>query len=97
MKRITLTIASTLFLASAASADVYHGFANGNLDLYSEDSRTESNITGVQPGVGDGTSVYGSFKRNNLDLFSGSPVGGSSGGEHSDLYGGFRNGNPDLW
>lgn len=90
---------TTMFMASAGAADIYHGFADGNLDLHSESaSRMTDSVSGVQPGVGDRVEIYRGFQTGNSDLFSGSTTsGGGSAVQFRSIYGGFGDSNSDLY
>lgn len=100
MKAQLTFIAAALFAASAGAADVYHGLAKDNSDLYPYAVHPSADqVVGVQPGIGDNTAVYGRSGGRNPDLFSGARTEqGSyrSGGKASDIYHGFCGGNPDL-
>jgi hypothetical protein len=77
MKVATLAIATALFTASAAADHVYHGFAQGDGDLYSYGTG-DADVTGMQPGVGDSVDVYGRFGTGNDDLFATEPRSGNN-------------------
>lgn len=68
MKSFTAAIATALFATGAAATDLYQGFAAGNPDLRPEPFNA-SDITGVQPGVGDSVDRYRGFSDGNPDLF----------------------------
>jgi len=99
MKSLVGAVAATVFAASVSAGEIYHGWAQGNPDLYPEEDQVVE-VTGVQPGVGDAVDIYRGFGAGNPDLFSGSDSAGSyaKGFEVTDfdIYGGFATANPDL-
>ncbi len=97
MKTIITTIAATLFATSLSADDIYHGFEVGNSDLYRGYTRTTSEITAVQPGVGDGFDRYHGWADGNHDLFKDVSVPAvSSRSAPVNVYHGFEIGNTDL-
>jgi hypothetical protein len=99
MKRLTVALLSSLFVASAGATHLYKGLAEGEPDLYGY-GVGDQQVTGIQPGVGDtSTKIYGDFGRGNDDLFTAQERGGVSV-DNPDrslprIYKGFA-GDPDL-
>ncbi len=86
-------------IGAATDAEIYHGFAAGNPDLATE-FRSDSVVSGTQPGVGDSFDSYGDWVEGNPDLYS-SVDGGSERSDRTpsvelDIYPGFGEGNADL-
>lgn len=98
MKRLIAAIATTTLMASVSVASIYHGFSDGNPELYSYGSQ-DDRMTGVQPGVGDSAASYGGTGSESGGVFSANASRG--GGMESrntgfpDVYQGFG-GNADI-
>lgn len=94
MKRLIAAVFATLFAAAVGAVDdfdIYHGFADGNSDLYSGD--WAGSVSAIRPAVGD---HYQGLGKGNPDLFSGTSDGNIRHSEFPDIYHGFADGNPDL-
>ena len=92
---IISAIAASLFAASVGATDIYHGWGQGNSDLYSSSVTAGDRLASVQPGIGSNFDRYHGFADGNQDLFSGYSQGGVSNAGSADVYKGFS-GNPDL-
>jgi hypothetical protein len=66
MKTIVTAAAATLFTASVSAADFYYGFGKGNTDLMG--ASLDSDVTAVQPSVGDSYDHYEDFTDGHPDL-----------------------------
>ncbi len=89
MKRLITAVETTMLAASAGADVVYHGFAEGNPDLYGYGSR-DGGMTGVQPGVGDSVANYRGARAEGGGIFSAEAHGGSNPDTAlPNIYGGF--------
>jgi len=79
MKTIITAIAATLFTASVSATDIYSVLDKGNMDLMGKSFG--SDVTGVQPSVGDSFDRFPGFTDGNPDFFQ--PVGPVSSVGHS--------------
>jgi len=93
MKRLSILAMSMAFAGTASAADIYNGWARGNLDLHPHNVEQavamQSARTGVQPGVGDASAGSGLDDRQ-AGLFSRSA-------SETDIYNGWARGNLDLY
>ena len=95
MKKIATAIATALLATGTNAANIYHGFGGDNPDLSVGYASIQTNVTGIQPGVGNSFDRYHGWADNNPDLFR---FTGASRSAHEspDRYGNFDDGNPDL-
>lgn|GEM_PF-4964025 len=90
MKKLITPIVALFFAGgvyAATDAEIYHGFAEGNMDLAS-DTAYGTQSSAVQPGIGSGVGmhhsgdvdhlIYRGFEVNNPDLWSGGSSSRSS-------------------
>ncbi|MEA3276297.1 MAG: hypothetical protein U9Q81_13610 [Pseudomonadota bacterium] len=92
MKRLIAAIAAGLFAAGASATNIYYGFQDGNPDL-SGDRAGVDEMSGVQPGIGDGDRYQG-WDDGNPDLFRTLPHEFTES-DDPNIYEGFGR-NPDI-
>lgn len=98
MKRLSTALVVAAFAASASATDIYQGLATGNADLYPHNvvqpgSTLDSEMAGVQPGVGDS---FSGIEERSRGLF-GESGAARQPAKHPDIYGSFGSGNLDLY
>ena len=93
MNKLTATIFATVFAGSVGASDSYQDLTRGNPDSYVNPD-PGSELSGVQPGVGDSLSRYHGWDDGNPDLFK-ADLGDYAESEDPDIYG-VLDGNPDI-
>ena len=93
MKTYAAAVFAAIFAGSVSAADAYRDLTRGNPDSY-VNAASGSEMSGIQPGVGDSVGRYSGWDDGNPDLFKGD-FGDYAGTEDPDIYGALG-GNSDL-
>lgn len=93
MNKYVATIFATIFAGSVSAADAYQDLTRGNPDSY-VNAASGSEMSGVQPGVGDSLNRYNGWDDGHPDLFKGD-FDNYAGTQDPDIYG-VLGGSPDL-
>ena len=94
MKTLFAAVVTGVLSASVSADDIYHGWADGNSDLYDQ-HRPAQSVAAVQPSVGDGFDRYQGWADGNPDLFKNDHGDAWTRSQDPRIYQGFT-GNPDI-